>query len=134
MSSEVSDELLTAVEDSIKEIEKLTEKDNIKKEEKKDTINNEELWNLQPKFEEIDYVLSWWSVEDLEQKKSSTQNIIQQQRVNHENAYNKRSKEDDNSLSKFYREWKSIPELMKIFSRNRWGIVSRLKKLWLLGI
>lgn len=94
-------------------------------------IKNEELDNLAPKIYEIDCILKGWTLEDFRINKSDKLNIIEQQKIKHENAYNKWSKDDDEQLIKLYNEWKSINELMSIFNRNFWWINARLKKLWL---
>lgn len=94
------------------------------------TIKNEELNNLAPRIYEIDNILKGWSLEDLKQSTPDKLNIIEQQKIKHENAYNKWSEDDDRQLIKLYNEWKSIKELMWIFNRNYWWINMRLKKLW----
>ncbi len=96
------------------------------------TIKNEELNNLLPRINEIDNILNGWILNKLDQNQSVKLNIIEQQKIKHENAYNKWSKNDDEQLIKLYNEWKSIKELMSIFNRNYWWINMRLKKLWLI--
>ena len=56
-------------------------------------------------------------------------NHMQEQKALYPNAYKPWSEDDDELLTKQYKEGTSIKELMTIFQRNRGGITSRLLKL-----
>ena len=58
---------------------------------------------------------------------------MEQQKKLHKNAYNRRTDEDDNHLTKLFLEEKySLEQLAEIFWRNIWWIEARLIKLWLI--
>ena len=56
-------------------------------------------------------------------------NHMQEQKALYPNAYKPWSEDDDELLTKQYKEGASIKELMSLFQRNRGGITSRLRKL-----
>ena len=56
-------------------------------------------------------------------------NHMQKQKALYPNAYKPWSEDDDELLTKQYKEGASIKELMSLFQRNRGGITSRLRKL-----
>ena len=58
-------------------------------------------------------------------------NYMERQKALYPNAYKPWSKNDDDLLTKLYKEGTSINELMTLFQRNRGGIASRLRKLGL---
>ena len=59
-------------------------------------------------------------------------NYIERQRALYPNAYKPWHKEDDERLTKLYKEGVAVKELTTIFQRNRGGITSRLRKLKLI--
>ena len=58
-------------------------------------------------------------------------NYMERQRALYPNAYKPWHKEDDERLTKLYKEGTSVKDLTTIFQRNRGGIASRLRKLGL---
>lgn len=56
-------------------------------------------------------------------------NHMQKQKALYPNAYKPWSEDDDELLTKQYKEGASIKKLMSLFQRNRGGITSRLRKL-----
>lgn len=58
-------------------------------------------------------------------------NHMQKQKALYPNAYKPWSEADDALLTKLYKDGTSIKELVTLFQRNRGGIASRLRKLWL---
>jgi hypothetical protein len=58
-------------------------------------------------------------------------NHMQEQKALYPNAYKPWSEDDDELLTKQYKEGTSVKELMSLFQRNRGGIASRLHKLGL---
>ena len=58
-------------------------------------------------------------------------NYMERQRALYPNAYKPWHKEDDEQLTKLYKDGVSVKELMTIFQRNRGSITSRLRKLGL---
>ena len=58
-------------------------------------------------------------------------NYMERQKALYPNAYKSWHKEDDERLTKLYKDGVSVKELMTIFQRNRGSITSRLRKLGL---
>ena len=58
-------------------------------------------------------------------------NYMERQKALYPNAYKPWHKEDDERLTKLYKDGVSVKELMTIFQRNRGSITSRLRKLGL---
>lgn len=65
----------------------------------------------------------------VEYKTFPKQYTFDEKRLEHRQAYNKWSKEDDEKLISLYYEGKSIRELMTTFERNEGSIKSRIRKL-----
>lgn len=71
------------------------------------------------------------ATESLVRKNPDAPTYMEQQKQLHAKAYAPWTDEDDNLLSQYYKEGKSVKELMGIFARNSGAIRSRIRKLGL---
>ena len=71
------------------------------------------------------------TIETSVRKNTDAPTYMEQQKQLHAKAYAPWTDEDDNLLSQYYKEGKSVKELMEIFARNSGAIKSRIRKLGL---
>ena len=94
-------------------------------------------WIKEKKFEKygqiiIDKIKELWYESVERTVNNDEKSYMEVQKMLHPNAYKKWENYDDEKLKKLFRKWVPIKALSKIFKRNVWWIMSRLKKLWLI--
>lgn len=86
-----------------------------------EALHNSFLLSKESLFAKIESLLSY----------TEPPNYIEQQRALYPNAFKPWHTDDDDLLTKLYKEGNSVKDLMDVFQRNRGGIASRLRKLGL---